>query len=110
MTLGIDMQADWPGDLLTEPSGQILAPQRLVAVVDTPQGGVLSELVDQVPEVVQQCRDHDRVRRPGAFREMRALQRMLKLADGFVSILRRAASLQNVQNPVRCRHGPLAPA
>lgn len=69
------------GDLGVEVAGQLIFANALVATVDALFGDVLGQSMQEMPDVVQQCRGHQRVGRLVLFRQLGGLECVLQFRD-----------------------------
>ena len=75
------MQSHRLGDLGTKISGKPIGPELLVVIVDTVGCRMLAELVNHVPDVVQQASDNQTGRQPLFARKIGRLEGMRALID-----------------------------
>jgi hypothetical protein len=61
VALGVHVQPDGLGDLGVEVTGQLFFADVLVAAVDALFGDILGQFMQEMPDVVQQRRGHQRV-------------------------------------------------
>src|SRR6185369_810430 len=90
VALGIDVQLDRLDHGVAEQAAQERQRAVLVNVIDALQRRRRAEVVQQMPEVVQQCRRDQFIAGIFGFRQLRALQRVLELRHRFARILLRA--------------------
>jgi hypothetical protein len=98
------MQAHRDRHCSTEPVAQPLLSQHFVAVVDAPRCRRGAEIVDQVADVMQQCRADQGGIGAVRFGQRGALQRVLQLAHPLTAVIGVAISLEPFENLVDCVH------
>lgn len=98
VALGVDVQANGFGDS----AGKVLVQKGngavFVAIIDASFGGVFAQVVKKMADVVQEAGGDEGVRFAGRFCPGGALKRVLKLRDGFASVLFAAASAEAVKD------------
>lgn len=86
ITLGRRVQPDWCDDLRTEPRGEPVGANVFVSGVHSAVRDILTEVVKQVTEIVQQARSNDLGRLAPLPREGGALERVLEFGDLFAVV------------------------
>ena len=81
VALGVHVQPDGLGDLGAEVTGQPFFANALVAAVDALFGDILGQSMQEMPDVVQQRRGHQRVGRLVLFSQLGGLECVLQFRD-----------------------------
>ena len=81
VALGVHVQPDGLGDLGAEVAGQLIFANALVATINALFGDILGQSMQEMPDVVQQRRGHQRVGRLVLFSQLGGLECVLQFRD-----------------------------
>lgn len=98
IALGGDMQQDGLHNLGTKPCSEPVGGEHLVGVVDSVFRGVIRQVVEQMPNVMQERRGDQGAAGAAAFGKERRLDRMLLLRDRLPAVLGAAMLVEETQD------------